>query len=274
MRLFFRCVLIATFAFSMNPANGDDAANVGDGPFADAIAFAQARTVKIYGAKSGRVAGFASGLIVSDDGQILTMDSVRLDGWRVRVTLPDGSTHEAKMLRRSWGVLQLALLKIEAKTPDFYAIDEKPVGQKGDWIVALSNAFKVADGPERLSVNLGIIALRTPLDARRGTQDYDYTGDVVLIDAITSNPGAPGGAVVTADGRLVGMIGKVIESNSTNTRLNYAIPSDVLHMYLSGKEPVVDTTKPGKKVSLGIRLFKLAGRNSPAYIDRVLRGSP
>ena len=93
-----------------------------------------------------------------------------------------------------------------------------------------------------------------------------------MIDAISSNPGAPGGAVVTADGRLVGMIGKVIESNSTNTRLNYAIPSDVLHMYLSGKEPVIaDTAKPA---SLGIRLFKLAGRKSPAYIDRVLRGSP
>ena len=67
-----------------------------------------------------------------------------------------------------------------------------------------------------------------PLDARRGVQDFPYQADAWLYDAITSNPGADGGAVVTADGKLVGMIGRVIESKSTGTRLNYAVPADLL----------------------------------------------
>jgi S1-C subfamily serine protease len=149
--------------------------------------------------------------------------------------------------------LQLALLKIDAETPEYFELSAEPVARKGDWILAINNAFKVADGPEPLSVNLGVISLRTRLQLRRGVQDFSYDGDVLLIDAITSNPGAAGGAVVTADQRLAGMIGKVIESTSTNTRLNYAVPSDLLAQFVVGKladEPVASVAR-GKAVPQG-----------------------
>lgn len=242
--------------------------------FAPAIEFAQRRTVKIYGASIGRVAGFGTGLIVSADGEIITSQGVHLSGYRIRVILHDGSMHDAKVLRSN-PQSQLAVLKIEAETPDFFLLSESPVGQNGDWVLAVSNAFKVADGSEPLSVNLGVISLRTKLDARRLTQDYDYHGDVLIMDAITSNPGAAGGAVVTADRRLAGMIGKVIESKSTNTRLNYALPSDVLHAFYTGKATGSQAADvAGGKAVLGIRLFSLTGRNAPAYVDRVSPGSP
>jgi serine protease Do len=82
--------------------------------------------------------------------------------------------------------------------------------------------------------------------------------------------------VVSSEGKLVGMIGRVIESKSTNTRLNYAVPADTLKKFMSGEEltPMVpQTSTPGAKGELGIRLFNLGGRKSPAYIDRVLPGS-
>lgn len=243
-------------------------------PFSQAIEFAQRRTVKIYGASIGRVSGFATGMLVSADGDIITSQGVHLSAYRVRVTLHDGSMHDAKVVRRN-SETQLALLKIDAKTPDYFSLSESPVGQNGDWVLAISNAFKVADGAEPLSVNLGVVSLRAKLDAKRLTQDYDYHGDVLIIDAITSNPGAAGGAVVTADKRLAGMIGKVIESKRTNTRLNYALPSDVLHAFYTGKDSsgqAMDVAS-GKAV-LGIRLFSLSGRNAPAYVDRVTPGSP
>lgn len=248
---------------------GDEAPG---GPFTAANDYAQARTVKIYGAGIGRVSGFATGLIVSADGLIMTTQGVHLAGYRVRVTLPDGQTKDAEVVRRSQP-LQLALLKIDAETPDYFEISDKPVARRGDWVLGVSNAFKVADGPEPLSVNLGIISLRTSLDATRGTQDFDYTGEVLLIDAITSNPGAGGGAVVTAESRLAGMIGKEIESKSTNTRLNYAVPADVLKLFLDNKE-VEATPVVQEKAVVGIRLFALGGKKGPAYIDRVVRGSP
>ena len=247
-----------------------------DGAFASAIDAAQRRTAKIFGAGIGRSPGYATGLIVSPQGDILTAQGVYLQGDLLRVTLPSGQNHEAKVVRRS-DVLQLALLHIDAPTPDFFEISATPAAGKGDWILAVSNAFKVADGSEPLSVNIGVLSLRTKLDARRGFNDFPYVGDVYLLDAITSNPGAAGGAVVNSDGQLVGMIGKVIEAKATNTRLNFAVPSDVLKQFLAGMEPPPEpeTPKPaaGQKGELGIRLFSLGGRNSPAYVDRVLPGS-
>ncbi len=251
------------------------------GSFGDAVEFAQKRSVKLYGASIGRVSGFATGILVSDDGKIITSQGVHLSTDQIRVTTHDGKLHFAKVLRRS-RTLQLALLQVvpneageSISTPNFFELTETPSVRKGDWILAVSNAFKVADGSEPLSVNLGVVSLRTRLDVRRGVQDFSYDGDVLLIDAITSNPGAAGGAVVTVDKKLAGMIGKVLESKSTNTRLNYAVPADLIAQFVAGKiqDTPLNTLAQGKAV-LGIRLFRLGGRKSPAYVDRVLSGGP
>ena len=243
--------------------------------FAEAIAYAQKRCVKIYGAQIGRIEGFATGVIVSDDGLILTGQSAFLSGSSIKVVLPDGTQHLAAIERRSPS-LQVALLRIQTKTPDFFEVPEEAPAGKGDWVIAVTNLFKVADGAEELSVNLGIVSLRTQLKAKRGTQDVPYEGEALLVDAITSNPGAEGGALVTVDGRLAGMVGKIIESKSTNTRLNYAVPSDLLHKFIAGKliGPVARQKAGGGKAELGIRLFTLGGKRAPAYVDRVVPGSP
>lgn len=241
-----------------------------DGAFKNAIAAAQARTVKIYGAGIGRVTGYGTGILVSANGEILTTQGAYLSTENLRVGTPDGKIHRAKIVRRDIG-LQLALLSIEADTPDYFSLNAKPV-KTGDWVLAVTNAFKVADGEEPLSVTLGVVSLRTRLDARRGFHNVDYTAEAILIDAITSNPGASGGAVVTAQGELAGMVGKVAASNQTGTRLNYAVPADILADFIAGKTntPAVAEIKKG---DLGIRLFRLGGRNAPAFIDRVIKGS-
>jgi serine protease Do len=244
--------------------------------FSPAIEYAQARMVKIFGAGIGRSPGYATGLIVSDDGEILTAQGVHLAANSLRVTLPNGETHFAQVVRRTQD-LQAALLKIDVKTPEYFDLSEQPQTENGDWILAVSNAFKVADGPEPLSVNVGVLTLRTRLDARRGVQDFPYRGDVLLIDAITSNPGAAGGAIISVDGRLAGMIGKVIEGKNTNTRLNYAVPANLLYDFLENRDSDVATTEtPGNDApgDLGVRLFVLGGRRAPAYVDRVVAGSP
>ncbi len=245
-----------------------------DGAFADAVSAAQKRTVKIYGAGIGRSPAYGTGLAVSAAGEILTANGVHLGGQTLRVTLADGSTHEATVVRRSQE-LQSALLKIEAATPDYFDLAEMPPAESGDWVLAVSNAFKVASGDEPLSVNIGVYGLRMKLDARRGLQDFPYSGDVLLYDAITSNPGAAGGAVVTSEGKLLGMIGRVIEAKSTNTRLNYAVPVDLLAKFVRGEEtPMVAVAPTGNTPDLGIRLFALGGRKAPAFVDRIIPGSP
>jgi serine protease Do len=244
-----------------------------DGAFAEAVAEAQQRTVKIYGGAIGRSPGYGTGLIVSATGDILTASGVYLAGQNLRVTLPDGTTHPATVVRRSQE-LQTGLLKIDAPTPQFFDLDQPAAAQQGDWILSVSTAFKVADGSEQLSVNIGVLSLRMKLDARRGFQDFPYAADVLLYDAITSNPGAAGGAVVTAEGKLVGMIGRVIEAKSTSTRLNYAVPADLLGKFVRGEAAPAPAAGPAAKADLGIRLFALGGRKAPAYIDTVVSGGP
>lgn len=249
-----------------------------DSEFGTAIEHAQKRMVKIYGAGIGRSPGYATGIIVSPDGDILTSQGVHLATDALRVTLPSGEQQFARVLHRSSN-LQAAIVKVEARTPDYFELADAPTLEPGDWMLAVSNAFKVAEGTEPLSVNLGVFTMRTPLDARRGANDFPYQGDVLMFDAITSNPGAAGGAVITVDGKLAGMIGRVIEGKSTNTRLNYAVPSDLLASFLAKPEASVasNTPSPGTESApgeLGIRLFALGGRRGPAFVDRVVSGSP
>ncbi len=240
----------------------------------NAILSANAKMVKVYGASAGQVEGYATGILISDNGQVLTTQGVFLDGSQVRVVTADGQAHQASIIRRD-RQHQLALLKIQAATPDFFKIEDTDVGEKGDWVVAIANAFKVADKEEPLSATLGVISLRTSIEAKLTQRDVAYKGDMVLIDQITSNPGSAGGAVVLPDGRLVGVIGKIINSSETNTRLNYAIPNSILAEFVQGKTTESEIESAEKKpVDLGITLFAHGGRNSPAYVDRVIRGGP
>lgn len=242
-----------------------------------AVRAAQARTVKLFGAGVGRAAGYASGIIVSPKGHILTANSVILTGSRIRVVLAGGAVHYALVVRRD-SRIQTALLKIDTETPNYFQLSEKLPAAQGDWVLSVSNAFKVADGEEPLSVNRGIVSTVTRVRGKRGTQDIEYDADAVLIDAITSNPGAPGGAVVTADGQLVGMIGRMMESKRTNVRLNYAVPAPLLAKLLAGKSAVAKKSGTAKTksgpIDLGIRLFRLGGKRGPAFVDRVVAGSP
>lgn len=268
------CVAISvTMAQETTPAPKNSDA----GFFQTLSAEAQPKMVKVFGAGAGRVDGFATGILVSEDGKVITTQGVFLDGQEVRVVTSDGVSHSATILKRN-RISQIALLKIDRGTPDYFELTSETVGEKGDFVVALTNAFKVADHEEPLSATAGVISLRSTIEAWLNNRDLAYAGEIVLIDAITSNPGAGGGALIMGDGRLVGMVGKVIKGNETNTRLNYAIPSSVLQKFVSGTLEESSQKKAVEKAAgtavLGIKVFKMGGRSDPAYIDRVLRGTP
>jgi S1-C subfamily serine protease len=252
--------------------------------FAQAIDYAQPRCVKIVGAGIGREHGYATGILISPDGRILTAAGVYLAAENLRVVDAEGRLHSAQVVRRS-DALQVALLKIDSPTPAFFELSPEPIAEPADWVVAVANPFKVAGPREPFSANLGVVCLRAELDTRKRLQDFDVEGDVMLVDAITSNPGSPGGALMTVDGRLAGMIGKILESQSTGTRLNYAVPVDLLHRFVRGRpivteeQDAVARTDEGSDIAegepfVGLRLFRLSGRRAPAYIDRVLPDSP
>lgn len=274
------------------------------------------RVVKLYGLGVGAQSGYGSGVLVSPDGLVLTVFSLLIDSEHIRAVTYDGVTYEADVVHRD-AQRQLALLQLKARplaVPDgmepvassavvfdpfpFFevACESGSQGQPaapspcpqlevGDWVVAAGNPFKVADGAEPVSIAHGVYSARTKLDARRKVKDFPYRGDVLVIDAITSNPGAPGGALVDIEGRFIGMIGRVVISNRTHTHFNYAIPRDVLAEFLREAADPVASAKvrnarraakedPQAIIDVGLRIARTGYKDLPPFVERVRKGSP
>lgn len=272
---------------------------LGDTGFDRAIEAATQRVVKLYGLGAGRETGYGTGVIVSPDGLVLTVSSLLIDAHTIRVVDFRGRQFEAEVVHRDQQ-RQLALLRmylagggegserlpIDQPLPFVdlgLDLDVEAELRPGDWVIAAGNAFKVADGPEPVSIAHGIFSTRTRLDARRRVNDFPYRGDVLVIDAVTSNPGGPGSALVDLDGILVGMIGRSVTSNLTHTHFNYAIPRDVLQAFLreamdpadkDGMVPRPKTPADAEAPDLGIRMAKLGYQRKLAFVERVVRDSP
>ncbi len=121
-------------------------------------------------------------------------------------------------------------------------------------------------------------------DARRGAFETPYHGPVYVLDMTTNNPGAAGGALVTRDGQLTGMLGKELRNSLNNTWLNYAVPIDELRrsveqieagrLVVAGPETAKKPARSLDLASLGIVLIPDVVERTPPYVDAVRRGSP
>jgi serine protease Do len=204
-------------------------------------------------------------------------------------------------------------IKVEGKKPgeptgldlpyfDFAEAAKRPPAQSGDWILAFTNQFEIALRDEPVSAQRGVVAAYTKLSGRQGVFDFPYTGDVYVVDAITNNPGAGGGALTTRDGKLLGIVGREIRNTQTDTWLNYAIPVGAkvdVRVLLKAKdkeeEKTVtislpdfvargmkgeyrptkrDTPPPGQGGWTGIVFVPNVLPRTPAYVEDVVPDSP
>ena len=197
------------------------------------------KMVKVFGAGGfSRLNNFGTGIIISKEGHVLTVASQLLDTSDLVVHLYDGRRLKAEVMVVEQE-LDAAILriKLDGKKPeeptgldlpffDFAEAAKRPTAEPGDWILGFTNQYEIALRDEPLSAMRGVIAARTRLFGRAGVFDFPYNGDVYVVDQITNNPGAPGGALTTRDGKLLGVIGREIKNTQTETNINYAIPTN------------------------------------------------
>ena len=192
--------------------------------FAPTIQSVHPKLVKIYGA--GGIEGleaYQSGFLISAQGHVLTVWSYVLDTEYVTVVLDDGRKFEAQLVGADPRI-EIAVLKVEATDLPFFDLNTAVELEPGARVLAFSNVFAVAAGDEPVSVLHGCVAARTPLTARRGAFATNYRGPAYVLDAMTNNPGAAGGALTDRQGRLAGVLGKELRNALDNTWLNYALP--------------------------------------------------
>jgi serine protease Do len=284
-------------------------------PFNEVAEKTNRKMVKVFGAGGfARLNNYGTGIIISPDGHILTVASQLLDTSDLVVHLWDGQRLKAQVLAVE-PELDAAVIKIHLEGKkidepnglklDYFDLAEaakRPHAETGDWVLALTNTFEIALRDEPLSLQRGVVMAYTKLAGRRGVFEFPYTGEVYVVDAITNNPGAAGGALVNRKGELLGVIGREIKNALSDTWMNYAIPVGA-SVKLTVRETVKDkeeektvTVTMAEFVEKGMkgqykavkRPDRLLGEGgyhgivfvpnildrTPAYVEEVVPGSP
>ncbi|MFN0016895.1 MAG: S1C family serine protease [Pirellulaceae bacterium] len=257
----------------------------GQASSADVADQAEPKTVKIYGAGGLRgLEAYQSGFLVSGEGHILTVWSYVLDSDVVTIALNDGRKLEAQLIGMD-PRLEIAVLKVDGMDFPHFNLDEAVSLEAGARVLAFNNLYGIATGNEPSSVLHGIVTAKTDLAARSGAYETVYRGPVYVLDAMTNNPGAPGGALTDRRGRLAGILGKELKNAHTGTLLNYALPVSELVQAVedirAGKtRPAAreeNAKKPKEAVSLallGIQLVPDFLERTPPFVEGVRTGSP
>lgn len=245
----------------------------------------QPKMVKIYGAGGLRgLEAYQSGVLISGEGHILTVWSYVLDSDAVDVTLHDGRKFEAQLVGMD-PRLEIAVLKIEGTDFPHFNLDEAVNLSPGARVLAVNNMYGVAFGSEAMSVLAGIVSGKTELSARSGVYETSYHGLVYVLDAMTNNPGSPGGALTDSRGRLAGLLGKELKNAQTNTLLNFAIPTSELVQPVedirsgrtrppSREEDAKKPKEPQSLAQIGLQLVPSPVERTPPFVEAVKPGSP
>ncbi len=174
--------------------------------------------------------GTGSGVILSSDGYIVTNNHVVDFADEVRVTLPDQRKFTARVIgtdaRRDLAVLKIAtsgLPAIQKGNSDVLRI--------GEWVLAIGYPYDIGT-----TVTAGIISAK---DKKLRGENSNAIEDFLQTDAVV-NPGNSGGALVDAQGRLVGINSAIQSRTGSYEGYSFAIPISLV------EKTVDDIIKNGK----------------------------
>jgi serine protease Do len=153
-----------------------------------------------------------SGVVVSEDGFILTNNHVVADADEILVTLSDKKKYEAQIIGRD-PKTDLALIKIETEKPIPAAkLGDSDKLMVGDWVVAIGNPFGLGS-----TVTAGIVSAKGRII---GAGPYD---NFIQTDA-SINPGNSGGPLFNLNGEVIGVNTAIVSQSGGNVGIGFAIP--------------------------------------------------
>ncbi|WP_338378371.1 trypsin-like peptidase domain-containing protein [uncultured Flavobacterium sp.] len=159
--------------------------------------------------------GTGSGVIISEDGFIVTNNHVIQNASELEVTLNDNRTFKAKLVGTD-SKMDIALLKIEADEKLPFAIfgdsDEIKVGE---WVLAVGNPYNLTS-----TVTAGIVSAKARDLTNNGIQSFIQTDAAV-------NPGNSGGALVNTRGELIGINTMISSQTGSYVGYSFAVPSNI-----------------------------------------------
>ena len=171
-----------------------------------------------YGARGGQQqeqVGTGSGVIISQDGYIVTNNHVIKDATDLEVTLNNNKSYKAKLIGTD-SKMDIALLKIDAdeKLPYSTFADSDQV-KVGEWVLAVGNPYNLTS-----TVTAGIVSAKARNLENNGLQSFIQTDAAI-------NPGNSGGALVNTRGELIGINTMISSPTGSYTGYSFAIPSNI-----------------------------------------------
>jgi serine protease DegS len=156
-----------------------------------------------------------SGVIISDDGYLLTNYHVVKDAEEILVAMQDGRTVSAVAVGADADT-DLAVLKIDLKDLPSITLGHSENLQVGDVVLAIGNPFGVGQ-----TVTLGIISATGRTDLGINTFENFIQTDAAI------NPGNSGGGLINAYGHLVGINTAIFSRSGGSQGIGFAIPIDL-----------------------------------------------
>jgi serine protease Do len=171
-----------------------------------------------YGSRGGQQQeqiGTGSGVIISEDGYIVTNNHVIKDASELEVTLNNNKVYKAKLIGTD-SKMDIALLKIDAdgKLPYSTFADSDQV-KVGEWVLAVGNPYNLNS-----TVTAGIVSAKARNLDTKGIQSFIQTDAAV-------NPGNSGGALVNTRGELIGINTMISSPTGSYAGYSFAVPSNI-----------------------------------------------
>jgi len=153
-----------------------------------------------------------SGVIVSNQGYILTNNHVIEGADEIRIGLRDGRSAEATIVG-SDAEADLAVLKVKLSNLPAITLGDSDTLRVGDVVMAIGNPFGVGQ-----TVTLGIISATGRSELGISTFENFIQTDAAI------NPGNSGGALITARGELIGINTAIFSRSGGSQGIGFAIP--------------------------------------------------
>lgn len=173
-----------------------------------------------YGFQGGQMqqqeqVGTGSGVIISEDGYIVTNNHVVKDASEIEITLNNKKTYKAKLVGTD-SKMDIALLKIDASEKLPYSVfADSDVVKIGEWVLAVGNPYNLTS-----TVTAGIVSAKARNLDTNGIQSFIQTDAAV-------NPGNSGGALVNTRGELIGINTMISSQTGSYIGYSFAVPSNI-----------------------------------------------
>lgn len=186
------------------------------------VSYSKARTNSLmeymYGYRGGEPqaqVGTGSGVIITEDGYIVTNNHVIQNASELEVTLNNNKSYKARLVGTD-SKMDIALLKVDTKAPLPYAtFGDSDNVQVGEWVLAVGNPYNLTS-----TVTAGIVSAKARNLSKDGLQSFIQTDAAV-------NPGNSGGALVNTRGELIGINTLISSMTGSYVGYSFAVPSNI-----------------------------------------------